>query len=221
MKLGIVIPFINNNHIHNLLKDIFNNDGRPDSILLIDNRQKSEVQPNEFRESAIEVFRPLEPMPVNEAWKYGINYLAETRKCELISVFNDDLKLEKRFFDKMRILVEDPKNKNYSVFCPETMRMPDFPISPEFFTRQMSKREGWAWTIRAEVAKQMPDIPPELQTFCGDDWIYTWCERFGRPWAKMMGVRLYHYVGASMKTKEGQPARATLDREKSFFASVI
>jgi hypothetical protein len=85
----------------------------------------------------------------------------------------------------------------------------------------MAKREGWAWTIRAEVAKQLPVIPDELRTFCGDDWIYTWCVRFGRPWAKMIGVRLYHYVGASMGTKEGQPARETLDGEKKFYSSII
>jgi hypothetical protein len=223
MKLGIVIPFVNETYIHDLLDDIFHNDGRPDIVLLVDNRVG--LKPFDFRpsniQSAVVIYRPIAPMSVNEVWNWGIKTLMEDYKCDLVSVFNDDLRLERQFFWKMRNLIEDSKNQKYGVFCAETMRMPNFPLSNEYFTKPMSRREGWAWTIRAEVAKQLPVIPEELRTFCGDDWIYTWCERFGRPWAKMMGVRLFHYIGGTLKTADGTKSRDSLESEKKAFCKAI
>lgn len=221
MKLGIVIPFIHENYIHNLLDDIFKNDGRPDAILLIDNRPKA-MPALSTPHAAVEIYRPPRPLFVNEAWNYGIDYLMNTRKCDAVSVFNDDLILDRWFFWRLRSLMEDPKNQIYGVVVPETMSDPSWQTGPDFWCEFLKRREGWAFTIRAEVAKQLPPIPvDQLKTFCGDDWIFTWCERIGRPWAKMMGVRCFHFIGSSMKTEAGGPARAMLKNEKSALLDLI
>lgn len=221
MKLGMIIPFINEEYLHGILDDIFKNDGRPDSILLIDNRA-DRIGNVRTRSSAIEFYVPEKPLSVNEAWNYGIDFMLNTRKCDLISVFNDDLILEKWFFDKLRTVAELDKYKQFGVFCPETMHFKQFVAEPEFYCMEMRRRQGWAWTIRAEVARQIPPIPTEsLKTFCGDDWYYVWCNRLERPWAKVVGMRCFHYVGASMKAQQGQAARAMLKNEKRAFDSLI
>lgn len=198
MKIGVIIPVINDRFINGLLDCIDQNSVLPESIIIIDNSQddaKITIRKTRFR---VEIYRPPTPLGVNASWNHGINELIK-KDVDLVSVLNDDLLLENLFFEKMIRLAS--LHEEASVFCPVTVKAPQMidcvsPVGREICVG-MSKREGWAWTIRASVAKNIPPIPEQLKTFCGDDWYWHHCYKLGRPWVKMINVLCYHFVGIS------------------------
>ena len=218
MKVGVLIPFVHDFYLTGILDSIQKNSLLPDVVLLLDNSPDNIVIDISRYSFTLSWYKSHPPLWVNASWNYGIDKLSV--EVDLISVLNDDLVLEKYFFEKLLKLAD--KNKNYSVFCPQTvpkLNDLDVPILPDMaYCDRMDRREGWAWTIRSSVAKQIPQIPPELKTWCGDDWMFRHCMKLGRPWAKMINNFCYHYVGGSNVKMN---VRKDLRREKNIFKELI
>jgi len=217
MRIGVVIPFVQDTYIGPLLNCIERNSVRPDEIIMIDNSKKdTKLQITHLH---LQHFRPSSPLGVNASWNYGIKELIE-KDCDLISILNDDLLVEDLFFEKLIRLAS--KHPEAGVLCPETLRSPEalknaLPIGSESVCG-MKKREGWAWTIRASLARTIPPIPGEMKTFCGDDWYWHRCRAQGRPWMKMINNRCFHYVGQSTVLMD---VRKDLRVEKSIMSTLL
>lgn len=212
MKIGVVILIIQDTFIYPLLECIQRNTVLPDGIIIINN---SNIELNVPEN--VTVFKPLVPLGVNASWNYVFQKYANS--FDLISVLNDDLLIEEFFFEKLKIAAEG--NPIAGVFCPDTVR--DLSVFQSLFDQRqlcspMSKREGWAFTIRSSVAKQIPPIPTKLQTWCGDDWIWRHCYKIGRPWLKMVNNKCFHFVGQSCKLAD---KRKDLTAEKSIFKTLL
>jgi hypothetical protein len=208
LSIGVVIPIIQNTYIYKLLDMIGHNSVVPDHILIIDNSQQNVIVSTQMH---LCIMRPEKPFSVNESWNFGMRWMIE-HKVDLIGVFNDDLLIEKYFFEKLQnAAVSFSEGK---VFCPETVKDKCFidnvrnvPVQ----CRKMNRREGWAWTIRSEIASQTQPIPNDLKTFCGDDWFW----HQSQPWIKMIGNYCFHYIGRSVKMND---TRKDLRTEKSLLA---
>lgn len=216
MKIGVIVPVINNNFLPGLLHCIQRNTVQPDSIIVIDNSKNAcIVKPDNmfFRN-----LRPPSPLGVNASWNLAIPMLVDN--SDLISILNDDLLLEDYFFEKLARTAE--KHPEASVLCPSTLRKQEdilhaFNHSLDN-TFEMIKREGWAWTIRSSVAKAIPPIPDELKTFCGDDWYWHHCHKMNRPWLKMTNNYCYHFVSQSVNLIG---AGKDLRSEKNIFSTYL
>ena len=192
MKIGVVIPIVNDVFINQLLDCIAHNTVIPDSIIIVNNSKNDAI----LMETHLPIYRTSQnPMSVNASWTYGIKELLDN--VDLISILNDDLLIEKWFFEKLIRVAS--KCKNAAVICPETTKHSNNAfLNNSVHYYEMSKREGWAWTIRSDVARIIPFIPNSLKTFCGDDWYWHHCRKLGRPWIKMVGCLCYHYIGQSV-----------------------
>jgi len=211
MKIGVVVPIVGNEFIGPMLQTIKANTVQPAEILVIDNRE----DPCDLNCYVTQIMTWPSPRTVNESWNYGIDYMLKKR-MDLISVFNDDILLEKFFFEKMTSLAGI--HEQAGVFCPETVKASDYvknplPVGAEQCIK-MKKREGWAWTIRGSIAEKVPPIPQEIATFCGDDWYWFKTARLGIPWMKMKNTWCFHYVGRSMKITS---RRQDLSADKAMF----
>lgn len=213
MKIGVVIPVINNKFLPGLLDCIRKNSVQPNTIIIVDNSEESIMLDTTRLNTS--VYRIFPPLGVNASWNYGIQRLIGSG-VDLISILNDDLLIEERFFEKLQRLAL--VNGRAGVFCPETIKTPEFDLLPasEAFCAPMNRREGWAWTIRTSVAKEVPPIPDKLKTFCGDDWYWLHCHKINRPWMKMINNQCYHYVSQSVNIT---PYKHDLKKEKELFTA--
>lgn len=211
MQIGVIVPIIHDKFINGLLACIEQNSCIPGKIIIIDN-SKNDVK----LKTRLDVVRhvPSIPYGVNASWNYGIHEL--TPQVDLISVLNDDLLIENLFFEK--ILMVALLCEKFGVFCPETVSDPlmirnAMPLD-SVIGSGMNRREGWAWTIRSEIAKQIPSIPEELKTWCGDDWYWHHCTKLNRPWMKMINNKCFHFVGQSNRIVD---VHKDIRKEKQLF----
>lgn len=202
--IGCVIPFVQTQFILPLLQNMQDNIRTPDLVFLIDNRPDNIPLGLDFPKLTIIIHRPEKPLSVNAAWNVGIAYMIE-RGIDLISVLNDDLILPGYFFETIMRVSNLRDCRNYGVFCPETTTPPDRPEVVDapiqnFVISELTKREGWAFTMRTKLAKKIPPIPVDrFGTFCGDDWIYHESYKAGMKWMKIYGLNIYHYVGQTLR----------------------
>jgi len=194
MRVGVFIPVVQECFVRPLMTYIERNTVRPDKIIILNNSSKSNIV-IPARRGTLEIVKPPEPLTVNASWNYGIQKLAG--EVDLIAVLNDDLIIEDMFFEKL--LYAAKKNTKAGVFCPNTAHDQNRVRNPFRTTTcsPMTRREGWAWTIRSEVAKLIDPIPEQLVTWCGDDWYWRHCHKLNRPWMKMMNNHIFHFIGQS------------------------
>lgn len=211
MQIGVIVPIIHDKFINGLLDCIAQNSLLPDKIIIIDNSENGVKLKTRLN---IERYTPPSPHGVNASWNYGIHELFA--QVDLISILNDDLLIENLFFEK--ILRVALLYKKFGVFCPETVSdailIRDAMPLDSVIGSGMNRREGWAWTIRSEVAKQIPPIPDELKTWCGDDWYWHHCAKLNRPWMKMINNKCFHFVGQSNRIVD---VHKDIRKEKQLF----
>jgi GT2 family glycosyltransferase len=216
MKIGVIVPVINNNFLPGLLDCIERNTVHPDSIIIIDNSPDRGIviQTRLFFHKIM----PDIPLGVNASWNTAVPMLFDT--TDMISILNDDLLLEDHFFEK---LIDTARlYPEAGVLCPNTLKDEEgikhaFQAGNNNASR-MNRREGWAWTIRSEVAKRIPPIPSDLVTFCGDDWYWHHCHKLNRPWMKMITNYCYHYGSQSVRLTG---VEKDLRSEKNIFATYL
>ena len=218
MIFSVLIPVVQTDLALNLLDQIKHNTRPPDRIAIIDNSPKG-IQLRKTNGSVI-VFRPNPPWSFNKSLNYGRTLLPGS---DLVSVLNDDLILNRHFFS----VVEEGFNRgsiDMGVLCPNTYykqeeiskvleQQRDNPI-----VERLSRREGWAFTIRYSLWAQIPDVPENLVTFFGDDWLQHWTNSLGMIWGKITNHFVFHYVGASV-TSTG--LRSTMEDERVIFRRLL
>ena len=220
MKLNVIIPFIHRDYINELLSCIEKNSVQPDKIYLLNNAANNiPIMTKLSQCEHIQTCLPTGiPLSLNASWNYGISRCADD--CDLISILNDDLLLEPLFFEK--IIQEATATPWAGVFCPQTVTDKENLYNPwakrACFCVPMKRREGWAWTIRSELAKKIPAIPDELQTWCGDDWYWQQCYKAGFVWVKIMNNFCFHYIGGTVRKTN---ARDYKEKEKHLFKEMI
>lgn len=203
MKIVVGVPVVQEGMAHILINQILNNSLLPDKLILIDNTEKGNFFPNTMPISSIVIRQGR--MGVNKSWnrlfKEAFYY-----EADVLSVLNDDIEINKYFFEKIIRTFE--KIGKAAVVCPNTLREKCRPVlnkSRKDWNRLfvMPRREGWAYTIRTSVLKHIPKIPLELKTFCGDDWLWYHTLALGYMWVKMLDNYIFHYGSTTIK-KDGK-----------------
>jgi len=207
--IDVIVPVVNRDLATMLMCSIEANSVSPKRVVIIDNSREG----FDFRSDTFEVRRYWDNgrmRKVNESWTLGFQ---KVRKEALgVCVLNDDVVLNDRFFEKIETLLY--ASGLTAVVCPRTTNdfedLAIFKPSTMCQATTMSRREGWAWTIRKSVLDKVPPIPPTLQTFCGDDWIWHHTKGLGFYWVKDQSNLIYHAEGATVK---GLPDRLRPERD--------
>jgi GT2 family glycosyltransferase len=129
-------------------------------------------------------------MGVNFSWNEGI----KLSKTKYISIFNNDILINRYFFKK--IIETFELNNKFGIVCGKTInRSKNIKLTDDSppQTQRMRKREGWAFTIRKEMSDLIPDIPKELKIYCGDDYLFFYCSLLGYVPIKILNNYLFHY----------------------------
>ncbi|MCK5237065.1 MAG: hypothetical protein KAR06_08775, partial [Deltaproteobacteria bacterium] len=87
--------------------------------------------------------------------------------------------------------------------------------------RDMTRREGWAFTIRRDIVADNP-IPTELKIWYGDDFLYTLAGNRGYDRVMMVNNPVFHYGSVTMNKEfpPGSPRRQELVDEGHAYSSL-
>lgn len=235
MKIAVMIPIVYPYYLPSLIEDINRNSVMPDAVWIIYNGDKEigGILNSVFTQvSLVKMYNGLvtinsTPMGVNECWNAAVKRFTK-EGYDLFSILNDDIRIERWFFEKIGDLFKKDKlnGGKLGVVSPQTvmrsqfnnnMFMSPYPPGHEFLST-IPAREGWAYTISRECAADVFPIPEELQTFCGDDWIWERCKRTGWQWKGAVNVFVEHLVGGTCRNNT---MRANLKSEKRHFESLL
>lgn len=164
----------------------------PEKIILIDDNSTEDMKSliEKYNKLPIQYIRHNKNEGVNYSWNEGLRL----SKTPYISIFNNDIIINKYFFKK---IIETFKlNNKFGIVCGQTLRRSknikltdDSPPT----TQMMTRREGWAFTIKKEMSDLIPDIPKELKIYCGDDYLFFYCYLLGYVPIKILNNYLFHY----------------------------
>lgn len=196
MTFNVIIPVVNADLCDDVIKSIEDNTVLPVRLIIIDNTDALDYRPVS---SKFQIDYYYSEMGwVNESWNLGISKVDV--RCDYVSILNDDIYLNRFFFQ--RVLETFEKYKNCGVACPMTVLNKE-DLKGKGVGRQdikhMKKREGWAFTIRKDLLDHIAPIPAHrIKTFHGDDWFWYWTKSRGNFWFKDHGNLIWHKVGASV-----------------------
>jgi len=205
--VGVLIVNLNNlqltrNCIDSLKKQINTNF----KIYLFD--QNSDEQGTgkyltQCEKNGIEVFRHTENVPLNHLW----NNFRNVTDCEYLCFLNNDVVLTNTFIDDtIKILDREPTvgavihitNNPYHLKAKNTLEYKIFNELPLY--------QGWDYTLRREI---IPEIPPVLQIFGGDDYIFAKINKLGHKIAIAFSSPIIHY---KEKTRVKMPGIQEIQR---------
>lgn len=192
MKIEIIVPIIVDYLFPTFLESVESNNILPQRIILIDNT------PNGFclNSSKIEITK-IKSMTgrVNESWNLGIKNTSPD--CDLVGIYNDDIVLNSRFFQRTIEMFE--WDSFCAVSCPNTIDWSASLRRGKVNRIKMETREGWCFTIRKQVLDLVPPIPDnKIITFFGDNWFWKYTHNFGYFWGKDLGNTIWHHKGSSV-----------------------
>lgn len=193
MKHIVIIPAVNPDYLAGLCDSMRRNEELPQDIFVINNSGTDLRSTDVIRA----VLTPPKRLGVNASWNLGIQFAVD-HDYDLVSMFNDDIVLEDRFFVKLHRVARNLPNS--AVFCPETVPPVESLDHPSHAVAcmEMQRREGWAWTATGEFLRGTRPIPDNLITFFGDDWLWYEAQRMGKVWMKMIGNRIWHAGSVSV-----------------------
>jgi len=220
-KLTVVVPVFNNLKItDDFFSTILENTIIPTEIILIDNGSIDKYYKlvRKYKHLNINYIRNETNKGVNSAWNYGI----KNSKTPFISILNNDLLLNKYFFQK---ILESMDDLTVGIVSPSIIKsksgVKKSSDSPVVLKIQKRLR-GCAFTIRKEVTDKMVPIPEELKTYCGDDYLALNTFRLGYKNAIMTNNFVFHYGGRTVHEVYGTDKRKTPRiNEKEIFKSYM
>jgi len=198
--LSVSIPVYNNIwYTKNLLLNIRDCVQLPEELFIIDDGSTDDYKNlvNEFKDLNIIYIKHKE----NKGFNYSANEAIRISSGDYISFLNNDLIINKYFFKKLRqaFLL----NPNAAIICPHTIKNRDLVSTTKddkVAVTEMGKREGWAWTARADFIKNIPPIPDFLRTYYGDDYIFYVARKiYTYNCLKMTNNYIYHYKNVTVK----------------------
>jgi hypothetical protein len=210
-KLDVVVPVVDVEGFSSLLDCLENQSVIPKTLIIIDN-SKGIVPPiNPIFEKVVTIW-PKPSWGVNKSWNAGLACVSSS----YVAVLNDTVFLDKYWIEKVQYVFNHVSNAG--VVCPYLSKS-DINISHNEnpIWSKISKREGWAWSIKKSLLNKIPPIPDELEIFCGDDWYWYHVHKLGYDWFKIMNSFVVHSPGVSANPEY----KATLKHEKRLFAQII
>jgi glycosyltransferase involved in cell wall biosynthesis len=199
MRLSVIIPVFNLIEMtKDLLVMISNNTIKPTEIFIIDDAGVDDYKTLVDKYTSLDIFdihyiRNKENMGTNACWNIGVSKATG----DLISILNNDIIINLKFFEH---IFDTMKDESISICVPRNVGLGEkINDDSRKILSPLTKREGWAWTIRANLARQFFPIPPELRTFFGDDYIFEHVSRAGKI-VKMEHNRIVHLKTTTMGT---------------------
>ena len=194
-KFEVIIPVINIDLMKKLLKSIATNTLLPDKIIIINNSNSSIGDLLPYVDHKITIYTYYsETTLVNESINLGITKLS--KDCDYVSVLNDDIILSDCFFQRNLELLQFDA---CGIACPYTVKTMDKLKKGRVRIRTMSKREGWAVSMRKSMLDKIPLFPADrMATFHWDDWIWYHNRDDGLSWYQDRGNVIYHAIGSSV-----------------------
>jgi len=196
--ITVVVPVFNNIDITDeFFSTVCENTVLPKEIILINNGSTDDYKKLTIKYKQLNITHKKKESNegVNSAWNDGIKLC----KTPYLSILNDDILLNKYFFQKVTETMSDPK---VGIVVPLTVKnkkaikkSTDVPI----VLKKIGKREGWAFTIRKSVADQFDPIPEKLKTYCGDDYLFHNVRQLGYKIVKMTNNYIFHYGGTTVE----------------------
>jgi GT2 family glycosyltransferase len=202
--ISVVIPVLNQLFLtNNLLDYISNNTVKPVEIFLVDNASSEDIQSSVRAHPDLNIIylRQKKNIGVNASWNIGI----QLAKGNFLSILNNDIILPKFFFKYIRELMI--KHKEVGICVPNTVEDKTTVVTTESYpyikTSPLSKREGWAFTIRSSIASACYPIPRSLKMFFGDDYLFGKTRELGYTVVKMITNPIYHYGSITLSSTLG------------------
>ncbi len=203
MNIAVIIPTIHKGMLGELLDCIRGNTVQPQHILIMDGEDS-----------------------VNEKWNRGIASVG--KDVDLVAILNDDILIKPQFFEA--IIQAFKEHPEVTTICPGTTRIrarfeKAIVGSPDF--HEPKRVQGWAFVMRKKALDQMPPIPDDIHTYCGDRWLSLGQKKFGHHWVVDSGNKIYHAVGMSLHYvnlpggTRGREWRAYLRHKKAFLGKEI
>lgn len=211
MKFTVICPVVQVPLFWDLFGCIRVNKKSPDQIIVINNAG------SRFNVDHPSIQVVQGPMGVNQSWEKARTMVNDDIDC--VSILNDDIIIRSDFFSSAEELFTE--ELRCGVCCPVTVKNQTdiglvIPMLPTF----MSRREGWAFTIRKWLLDKIPPIPyKQISTYCGDDWYWYWTHRRGYRWFYNTRTCIYHY--GSVSVRQLQNCHPLLKTEKREYAKII
>jgi len=143
----------------------------------------------------IEVIRNKENVNLNILW----NRLYHNSDCEYICFLNNDVRIPSNFLKDTVEIFEREKGvgcvvhaTNHPKYC--AVKELEYVVLEDKFT------QGWDFTMRREV---YDPIPENIDTFGGDDWLFT--RMYNKDWSAAVAISspIIHYKAKSRKYFKG------------------
>lgn len=193
LTLEAVVPVMGmSNYTRGLLTCIDSNTVKPRRIMIVDNGSQDDTEQavKSFPGLPIEYIKLEKNIGVNMAW----NYLFAETDADIVSVLNNDLILNRRFFEKVLSAFE---NKDCWVVTPATVNYLHEmdPKNPPNENRVIPTQvtDGWAFSIRTELVDKMGLLPEDLRIYFGDNIIYEFARLVNKETVMMLDNPVYHY----------------------------
>lgn len=192
----VIIPVtIRTDLARKLLKSIADNTLLPQKVVIVDNTAHG-FEPGSFP-FPITILQDGLRHSCNESWNIGMSHVSWFKDCDFVTVLNDDLLLNPWFFEKIAdVFFMGNGETPLGCVCPQVENEKYYlerNIQGEHKMVGMKKREGGAFTLAYDLLAIIPPIPPELQVYYGDDWIWWWTYRAGRKcWIKDEANIIWH-----------------------------
>lgn len=201
MKFEIIVPVLYTHNFHNFFDSVVSNSVLPTRLIVIDNTdQKVQFIPptDKFK---VDVYRSKTGQ-VNDSWNLGLK--KASKDADYVGIYNDDIILNKHFFQRVLQTFETPHRANIGVVCPNTVEFERSsfkrPGVGPFKRVWIKKREGWCFTMNKKARHTVPMIPNHLvRQFHGDDWIWYHTKTNGYFWFKDWGNHIWHLGGESIR----------------------
>jgi len=195
--ITIVVPVFNNIKMTDeFFSTVSENTVLPTEVILINNgsTDKYHTLVKKYNQLNINHKKKETNEGVNSAWNDGIRLC----KTPYLSILNDDIILNKYFFQKIIETMKDPKVGIVIPLTVKRKKIIENSLDVPIVLKEVRKREGWAFTIRKSVADQFDPIPEDLKTYCGDDYLFHKVRGLGYKIVKMSNNFIYHYGNSTI-----------------------
>ena len=194
MTLDVIIPVHNQrSYTQHLLECIGNNTIIPNTIFVIDNNSSDATEQTVKKFDLPVVYCKLDRNAgVNASWNLGISMSV----ADLVCFLNNDLLIPDFFFQKIQLAFSLHSKLGLAVPLTITSQDALFLARPPEgigISVPLTKREGWAFTMRRELLHSIGPIPFATKNFFGDDWFYQGCLKAGYWASKMRDIPVFHY----------------------------
>jgi GT2 family glycosyltransferase len=219
--ISVIVPVFNQIFLtDSLLSYISTNLVKPLEVILVDNNSTENIASlvPKYKDLNIVYLRQRKNWGVNNAWNIGI----QVAKGDLISILNNDIIISKFFFKYIQKVMDD--NPNVGICYPATIgkkyHILQADKEPEIVLELSGYREGWAFTIRTNIARDCYPIPSELRMFYGDDYLfeYTRKRKFGV--VRMLTNTIYHYKSVTVSVSLGDSSWGILQQERKVWNKI-